>query len=203
MKKNISSYVPFWHENFEFKKLVIDLARKQPPTFEGIHVAALIYVNAVDYIAQHLLEHLMNMTYLATNHEFNCVMFFDVVKPEHVSLGNTIRELNKYEFPDKKDFMEGLNEFVTIRNRLLHNLLTLSPEEVNKLNDDFQKIKDLGEGLLIKYDTITNGIKGAWVVYINKLSSVDKSAVNIAKEENKKTQEESKNKGEKSEKPKK
>lgn len=182
MKKDIGSYIPFIHENFEFKKGVIELARKQPQTFEGIHVATLIYVNAIDYIAQHLLEHLMYMTYLLTNKEFNCVIFYSQVKPDNVSLGNTMRELNKYEFPDKKDFMEGLNEFVSIRNRLLHNLLSLSSEEIAKLSDDFTKIKELGDGLLTRYDSVTEGIKGAWYAYLSRLNTAGKIPISTTEE---------------------
>lgn len=169
MKKNIGTYIPFLHDNFEFKKNVIDLARKQTDTFEGIHTATLIYVNAVDYIAQHLLENLISITYLITTNESNGVVFFNEEKIKGLPLGKTIRELEKYEFPDKKDFMQGLKEFVEIRNRLVHNLLSLTTEQVSKINDDFTKIKELSEGLLNKYDSLTKGISNAWIAYMNKL----------------------------------
>lgn len=182
MKKDIGSYVPFAHDNFEFKKNVIDLARKQPATFEGIHTATLIYVNAVDYIAQHLLENLMHMTYLITHSALNGTAFYNHIKPRKDALGKTMSELNKYDFPDKADFMSGLKDFSEIRNKLVHNLLSLNTEQINKISDDFSQIKLLSEALLNKYDTITNGINVAWVAYVTRLVTAGRAPISTTDE---------------------
>ncbi len=86
MNKDLNTYIPFVHDNFDFKKGVIELARKQPNTFEGIHTATLIYVNSIDYISRHLLENLLHMTYLVTHYELSAIVF---VKP----LKNLIHDL--------------------------------------------------------------------------------------------------------------
>ena len=184
MKKTIGSFIPFLHDNFQFKRNVIDLARKQPQTFEGIHTATLIYVNAVDYIALHLLENLRYITYLVTNNELNDIIFFSNVKKDGIPLGKVMYELEKYEFPDKNDFMSGLTEFGKIRNKLVHNLLSLTPDEINKISDDFEEIKKLSEALLNRYDIMVKGMSSIWINYVNKLGQSGNIPINVAEEIN-------------------
>jgi len=176
MQDTIGTYTPFLHDNFEYKKYVIDLARKQAPTFEGIHVATLIYVNAIDYIAQHILEHLTKITYISTYHRFNGVVFRVNKFSKGQPLGLVMRQLDNYEFPDKNEFMRLLKQFKTTRNRILHNLLSLTQSELKHLDKDFNDIRETAEELLSRYDAITRGITSAWNMESNHNSSkIDQS----------------------------
>ncbi len=67
--------------------------------------------------------------------------------------------------------MDELRTFKVIRNRLVHNLLSLTPEEIGKIDNDFDQIKLLSEGLLNRYDNIIKGITIVWDTYLKKLNA--------------------------------
>lgn len=107
MQFDIGSFKPFEQQDYPVKKAILDIARKQPNTFEGKHTKVVIYINAIDFIAGQILENLSIIASLVTRQEFNGVMFFDYDKENKGEpLGIIISQLKKYEFPLKKDFLK-------------------------------------------------------------------------------------------------
>ena len=165
MYKNIQNFMPFEHDNLEFKNNIIAVARSQDKTkFEGIFTAVLIYTNLVDYLAKHLLDNLNKMVSIYTFKNFGGVFYFDgSSKKSNLPLGGLHNELRCFDFPNKEDFLNSLDEFKKIRNQVMHNLMQVDPDDkTNKFDKDMQKVGEIAEDVLSKYNTIVGGITAIW-----------------------------------------
>ncbi len=165
MYKNIQNYIPFSHENLEFKNNIINTARNQDKTkVEGIFTAVLIYTNLVDYLSKNLLENLNKMISISSFKKFGGVIYYDgSVKRNNLPIGELQRELKCFEFPNKKDLLESLEEFKILRNQVMHNLMQLDPTDTTKKFDkDLAKVTEIAEDILLKYNSTVNGLTIAW-----------------------------------------
>lgn len=165
MYKNIQNYIPFQHENLDFKNSVINNARNQDKTkVEGIMTSVLIYTNLVDYLAKHLLDNLNQMVSISTFNKFGGIIFYDgSTKKTNISLGELQRELGCFEFPNKSDFIDSINEFKKLRNDVMHNLMRLDPTDTTKKFDsDLKRITEIAEDILAKYNAIVVGLTAIW-----------------------------------------
>lgn len=181
MKKTLNTYIPFEHENFEYKKRIIDIAREQGADLQGVLTSTLIFVNAVDYIASHLLENLLIMSHLITHHALNATVFMSY--PEYqkgLPLGEITKLLKRFEFPDKTEFISELSSFNDLRVKYIHRLLSSPPEDiVDKIDNELASLRTLGESLLGRYDTITKGMSDAWFSYLRRLAGSTEPALPV------------------------
>lgn len=176
MKTDISQFIPFYHENFEFKKNLIQAARDQDKSnISGMLSATLIYVNTVDYLAQHALENLRTIVYLTTYTELNATIFYSGNNErKDEPLGSTIEKLKNYDFPDKESFIQDLADFNELRNKYVHNFLKIEssdPAEIEKADKELWKVINISERIITKYDKIVQGIKDSWTSYLQRLNS--------------------------------
>lgn len=164
---DIVNWVPFQHENLDYKQKILQIAKNRDNTkLEHILTATLIYVNAVDYIASHLLTNLRQITYYVLHTELNASIFYENKKNTGLSLGKTVGKLKSYEFPDKDTFLEELERFKYLRDRYVHNFLLIPPEELEKkFGIELTELYSLGESLLTRYDSIVRGILTTWDAY--------------------------------------
>lgn len=169
MKVDLFSYKPFEHNNLPIKQNVLQLARTQSKTtIEGVLTSTLVYINTVDYIASHLLDNLDKITYLVTYNEMNSVVFMESdSRDKGQPLGKIIAYLRTYDFPGKQDFLEELTNFNKIRTKVVHNLLSLTPEELQKIDASLADLAAIAERIVQKYDTIVRGIINTWNSYIS------------------------------------
>jgi len=181
MKTAIFSYIPFQHNNFDYIKGVIKIARDQKiDTIEGVLTSTLIYMNAIDYISAHLMENLVEIDCLITNYELGGVVFRNDYVRKNVELGKIIDELDRYDFPDKKYFLDDLKIFKNKRNKIAHRLLSLTQKELDgEIDEDLKILRSTAEELLAKYDIIVKGVSGSWGNYIQKVIAIqDKQTIN-------------------------
>jgi len=165
MYKEIESFTPFLHENFESKNQLIIFARTQDKTkVEGVLAATIIYVNLVDYIAQNLLDNLRKMISILGYKACGAVFFYDPSEErKNISLGELKRELCSYSFPDKDSFLNELVEFNKVRNRIMHDLMNVNlKSNASRFDQDLALISGKAESILTKYNTITQGITTIW-----------------------------------------
>jgi len=165
MYKNIHQFIPFQHENAEVKNNIIELARAQDRTkAEGALTATLIYTNVVDYLAKHLLENLYKMSSIYLFKQFGGVFHPDFSKKRtSLPIGQLQAELKNFTFPQKRDFLELLQEFKKLRNQAMHNLMQLDPNDATKnIDADLARIAELAEDLLAKYNVISSGLITIW-----------------------------------------
>ena len=186
MKTDIAQFIPFVHENFEFKKNLIQAARDQDKTaLPGLLSATLIYVNTVDYLAYHILENLRMIVYLTTYNELGAIVFYEGKNErKDEPLGNVISELKNYSFPDKEGFLEDLNDFNELRKRYVHNFLKIAPKDVERADRELIEVINISERIISKYDKITQGIRDGWNSYLSRLSATSKTTIPITPTDN-------------------
>ena len=166
MKKIITEYIPFEHDNLDLKNRLIQFARDQAKTNkpEGIMAAALIYGNVTDYIASNLIKTFRELIYWTSYYQFSGTLFQKMPDDKKLPkmLGDMIKELENFEFPDHVEFIKCLRLFKDSRNNLFHRLFTLSEEKVKQADQDFVIIKEQAELILQKYNAISQGIAKQW-----------------------------------------
>jgi hypothetical protein len=165
MYKNIQDFVPFQHENAETKNNLIQFARNQDRQKPADALAStLIYANLVDYLARHLLENLHKMVSIFTFKQFGGVFHLDCsTKKRGLPLGELRKELSVFEFPQKADFFASLEEFGGLRNKVMHNLMRLDPNDnTTDLDKDIVRISEIAEDVLAKYNVISAGLVAIW-----------------------------------------
>lgn len=185
MKKvDIASYMPFTHENFDLISRMLNVANQQDANkFEGILTKTLIYMNAVDYISSHLIENLSAINSLVLQEELNGTIYQYYQEHRSKSLGKLIEQLNQYEFPNKKDFIEDLGSFVKLRNRYAHNLMKLKPKEIESADKDFSTLFEVAQRLMNTYDRIVKAIRNDWKDYLLNLRERDIPKVDPSSDE--------------------
>ena len=163
---NIITFQPFKHSDYQNVKNFLDLARKQKVSIEGDFVAALVYINGIEYVAHHVHENLRCICHLVTKNELSGIIYScEEIKKKNLTLGQTIDELEKYSFPSKEEFISNLTEFKRLRNKYSHNLLKTSDTAENKIQPDMKKIRDTAENIFSIYDIIVRGIIVSWSNY--------------------------------------
>ncbi len=190
MYKNIHSYIPFQHDNIEFKDNLINFARVQNKTTpEGAFSAVLIYANVIDYLARHLLENLLKMVSVQSYVKFGAVLFLDGQKKRtNLPLGELCRELRLFEFPSKEDFLGSLQEFNKLRIDVMHKLMELDPSDTTRRFDtSIVRIGEIAEDLLAKYGAITSGLTTAWNTAISTPTQTGTSTSQTPIEQNEQT----------------
>ncbi|MGD0976739.1 MAG: hypothetical protein ABR875_00360 [Minisyncoccia bacterium] len=165
MYKNIHNFVPFQHDNQDFKNKLIGFARNQDKIkIEGVFTATLIYTNLVDYLATNLFDNLNKMLSIFTFKKFGGVFHLDTSqKRTHLSVGELQRELSYFEFPNRNDFLACLEEFRRLRNEVMHNLMGVDPNDTTmKLDKGLARIAEISEDILAKYNVICAGLITIW-----------------------------------------
>jgi uncharacterized protein with HEPN domain len=167
MYNDIANFIPFEHGNLEFKNNLISNARNQnKTTLEGMFTAVLIYANVVDYISRSLLKNIAQMVSISSYKKFNGIFFYENGAHrefDSMPLGELIKELKNFDFPNKNDYLGRLKEFKSLRNQIMHNLLEVDPnDQTKKIDNDLEKIVKISEDLLTKYNVIVTGLTTAW-----------------------------------------
>lgn len=163
---DINTFIPFQHENHDAKNQLLNLARSQGTELQGIFTSVLIYTNLVDYLAKNVLDNLRKMISIFSYKSFGATFCYDPSQKRiDISLGELRKELDSFNFPDKKEFLDCLNEFSRSRNRIMHNLMQIdlnNESTTSQFNNDLTKISQLAEQILTKYNIIIQGITTAW-----------------------------------------
>lgn len=174
MDINKNTWIPFSHDNLEYKQRVLQIAREQKLNeVSGALTATLIYVNAVDYVASHLLENLRVITYLILHNETNGAFFYKNEKLDNqgLPLGKIISKLKKYSFPDKTTFIKDLEKFNDLRIKYVHNFLSFTKKDLEeKVDIELRDLYTTAEAIILRYDTIVRGMTDIWNVYVLRKS---------------------------------
>lgn len=163
---DLESFEPFKHKDFTLVNGFISHARsdEQSPADKTL-TNVLIFMNAVDYVASHLLNNLYTMTFLVTNFETNGVIYQKQKTIEKLTLGQMINRLSEFEFPNKSIFIQELRKFSRLRNAYAHRLLSLTETEKTKIDKDVHDMITTAERILNCYDLIAQGMLQNWKLY--------------------------------------
>ncbi len=119
----------------------------------------VIYASLTEYLAENLLENLRQLVYYTTYIQYAGILFLDERNDESKrTLGQTVRELEKYYFPDRDEIIRLLKEITESRNNVFHNLAKVDQEKAMEIDADLKSIMENGEELINKIDVIYVGL---------------------------------------------
>ncbi len=123
--------------------------------------AILIYANHIEYATRNLLESLGKIIMVASYKEFNGVIFWPSKSKRigsNATLGQMIKELGCFNFPDKDELIKNLEEFNGMRIKIIHKLL-----EVDELGENVMRdIDRVFDNVFTRYRTIRKELKERW-----------------------------------------
>lgn len=180
-RPTINTYQPFFNDNYALMKNMLEMARTQDlSSVQGQFTATLIYVNAIDSIATHIVNNLSKMVFLITQYETGSILFREFKESKGANLGNHIENLEKYEFPNKGDFIEELNSFNALRKKIVHNLLSRPSEELmSNIDRELQELRETAERIFSLSDLLAQGLTNTWVSYVMKISQGETPDPNV------------------------
>lgn len=171
MKNTILEFIPFEHKNLDYINTLLNLARQQrnSQTLEGAMSSTVLFANVVEYLANNLVENLEQMFSILTKKATSSVFFIkcpsDIKNKKFETLGKTGKRLDLYHFPDNQRFLENLNTFRAIRNKIFHKLPSVASEELSngKFDRELSDLQMTAEEILDQYNSITQGITTSWI----------------------------------------
>ncbi len=156
-------FIPFKHENLGFKNILLKYARDSKEKEEFVYQLAsgFIYISFTEYLVHHFLK---SLNYLLTDNSrrsFAGILYFDRKKEyRQKTLGEYIKILDDYEFPDKKEIMKLFKDINKLRNIIYHNSVLDSEKEFIKLvKDDIAEVQGKSEELLDRINNVSAGLE--------------------------------------------
>ncbi len=160
-------FQPFTHENLEIKNELLQMARNARPStgedrkLENDLASVLIYSNIAEYLAENLLENLNHFVRESTYKDFAGILYVESVSSDNgnMTLGMTIRQIEKFNFPDKVKILACFRKITESRNRIFHNFAKSDIETIGELvNKDLPIIQDECEEVITRVNTIYVGL---------------------------------------------
>lgn len=159
--KTSADFLPFIFEDLETKNNLLNTARtlKDKTGVENLLASTLIFASLTEYLAQHLLQNLRYLVYRASYLRLNAVVFIDQTDRDQTKgLGETIKALTEFEFPDKQNVIKLLNKFNKSRNHFFHEFMKINNQNGSKFDLDIKIIRECTEDFIDKLNTIYPGL---------------------------------------------
>ncbi len=166
-KSEKKKFQPFTHENLDIKNELLQMARNARPAsgqerkLENDLASVLIYSNIAEYLAENLLENLNHFVRESTYKDFAGILYIESVSSDNsnMTLGMTIRQIEKFNFPDKIKILACFRKITESRNRIFHNFAKSDIGIIGELvNKDLPIIQDECEEVIIRINTIYTGL---------------------------------------------
>jgi len=156
-------FEPIDHKNTTFLNQSLNEAREDIKSGDRQKeiTAVLTLSNQTEYLVKDLIRNLRRMIKGATYQNFNGVIFWPSHDEESdlgkTTLGQLVRKLEEFNFPDKESLVKYLSSFNENRIKLIHKLLDEAPskELINAIADDF-------ENIFTRYKTIQKELVQKW-----------------------------------------
>jgi len=163
MKQEKKKFIPLAHEHLELKNGLINYARelRKKGGLENQLALTFIYVSFAEYLANNLLENLRHFIHTGSYNQFAGILFIDERNQDKTkTLGQTIGDLGKFNFPDKQGILRVLSDINQARNKLYHNFISSDPKKMEEiLSTDMVSIQDKTEEVLAKINVIYAGLQ--------------------------------------------
>lgn len=162
-KSQQEKFVPFQHSNLGFKNVLLNYAResKSNEGFEYQLASAFIYISFTEYLARHFIENLNYIISEQSRTSFAGIIYFNKkneTKPK--TLGDYIKMLEDYEFPDKVAVLKLFRDINSRRNSIYHNSALNSEKEfINLVKEDITEVESKVEELLERINTVYSGLQ--------------------------------------------
>jgi len=164
MNNQDKKFKPLSHDNLEVKQWLLKVARDlmNKQGFENGLAASMIYSSFTEYLAENLLRNLRYFTYQGTYNQYAGIIFIDETKTSKSkkTLGQSIGEIEKFNFPDREGILECLGKINDARNRIMHEFSKSDFEGIKKMvTEDIFLIRNKTEELVNKIDVIYAGLQ--------------------------------------------
>lgn len=168
--KSVKKFVPLTHENLEIKNELLQIARniqseeneQFKKSIQENLSSVLIYSNIAEYLAENLLENLNHYIKESTYKDFGGILFINSSYSDksNMTLGQIVKELDKFDFPDKVNILKSFKVLSEARNKIFHNLAKSNTEAVvSLLEKDLPTIKEEGEDLVKRINIVYVGLQ--------------------------------------------
>jgi uncharacterized protein with HEPN domain len=166
-KASAKRFQPFIHDNLQIKNELLEMARKarnvtSEKKLEDALASILIYSNIAEYLAEYLFQHLNYFVRESTYKDFAGILYIENVSTNNsnVTLGGYIKEIQKFNFPDKLKILECFQKICKSRNRIFHNFAKCDIETLtNLVAQDLPIIQDECEELIGRINIIFEGLQ--------------------------------------------
>lgn len=162
MKNKEKKFIPFGHENLDLKKELVNHARslKDKTDFDSQLVSTFLYISFAEYLGNHLLVNLRHLVNIGTYNQFAGILFIDETDDSRSkTIGQILKEIDKFDFPDKKGIKILLSQIQKLRNKFFHTFIESNIKELEKMiKDDLPQIREKTEDLITKIDVIYAGL---------------------------------------------
>lgn len=168
MKKSDKKFIPFVHENLEIKNELLEMARKarsckEDNCLEMQLASILIYTTITEYLAENILETLTHLVREGTYTYFAGVLCIETIRSQDdrkMTLGDAIKQIKKFSFPDKNNIIGCFSVILRSRNSIFHNFAKSDLDCITKfVKDDLPTIQDKCEELIKRINTIYMGLQ--------------------------------------------
>lgn len=155
---------PFAHEDLELKQGFLKLARdfyqkaKQHETLENALAAALLYMNLADYLAEYLVLGLEQMSKEAMGKYYLGVVTKKSPVAGNFNIGNSIKRLKVFQFPQKDDVIEVLEQVNKARIMVAHGIFKTRATHIEQVDLALETLVQHTETLVDLVDEISLGM---------------------------------------------
>jgi hypothetical protein len=154
----------FFHEELELKQQFLNLARDlyaKSQTIENELAAALLYMNAADYLAEYLVVGLNQMASEALTKYYLGVVSVKPPQLGRFNIGDSLHQLKRFDFPRKNDILEELNAINAARKTIAHQMLKMSGQQFPQIDEAVASLVEHTEALVVVVDEISPGLPPA------------------------------------------
>jgi hypothetical protein len=153
--------MPFAHEDLELKQHFLNLAREfksKEDSLEHELACALLYMNLADYLAEYLVVGLTDMSKEAMGKNYLGMVTLRSPKRDSFNIGDSMKHLERFDFPRKADVLEELNKINSARKKIAHQILKTSRLELEDIDKAVHELAVHTEELVIIVDEISVGL---------------------------------------------
>ena len=162
------SHTPFSHTELEVKRHFLQLARehharsgREKDTEAELAFelsAALLYMNVADYLAEYLVKGIFHLSQAAVSGYYFGAISVKPSKREQYNIGESMKYLERYDFPRKEDIYAKLSEVNKARNTIAHQILKTKAEDLGNIDKAVVDLAQSTEELINIIDEIQLGM---------------------------------------------
>lgn len=153
---------PFNHDELPLKQQFVELARafhdKSNKSVENQLASALLYMNLADYLAEHLVLGLHEMSSEAMDKYYLGIVSVLPQQKDSFSIGNSIYALKGYDFPKKEKIMLELEAVNKARKKIAHEIIKTKSDELPEVDKAYNSLVEHTEKLVVLVDSIYVGM---------------------------------------------